>query len=184
MSRSRSLSASVATVAVLALSGGLAVAQEPETAEVLELSFPVLDLETETASLDSSVNRVEAVEDVRVTLAADVLFRFNSARLGGSAPKRLTEAVRDIRSLEPDEVTVLGYTDSKGSTGYNAGLSRRRAEAVGQALARELGGGGPELSTEGRGEADPVAPNQTEDGEDNPAGRKRNRRVEIRIPKR
>ena len=56
-------------------------------------------------------------------------------------------------------------------------LSQRRAEAVAAAVAAAR----PDLvlSTEGRGEADPVAPNDN-GGEDNPDGRAANRRVEIR----
>jgi len=39
------------------------------------------------------------------------------------------------------------------------------------------------MKTEGLGETKPVAPNTNLDGSDNPAGRQKNRRVEILIKK-
>ena len=74
-------------------------------------------------------------------------------------------------------MSIVGHTDSLGEDAYNLGLSQRRAEAVAAAVAASR----PDLSltTEGRGEADPVAPNDN-GGEDNPDGRAANRRVEIR----
>ncbi len=74
---------------------------------------------------------------------------------------------------------VDGYTDSKGSSSYNDRLSQRRADAVATALRRALSGAAPRLRTVGHGEEDPVAANQTEDGEDNPRGRAKNRRVTV-----
>lgn len=73
---------------------------------------------------------------------------------------------------------MAGHTDSIGTPAYNRGLSTRRARAVQAELRRALGGGAPPVSARGRGESDPVAAN-TEGGEDNPAGRARNRRVVI-----
>jgi outer membrane protein OmpA-like peptidoglycan-associated protein len=120
---------------------------------------------------------------IAVTLAADVLFRFDSAALTGRAESRIDEAAERIRADGPAVVRVTGYTDSKGSDAYNLGLSRRRAAAVAAALRAELGGEAPSLRTQGRGEADPVAPNTKPDGSDNPRGRARNRRVEVVFPR-
>ena len=114
-----------------------------------------------------------------MTFAADVLFRFDSARLSPKAESRIAEAAAKIGDNDPQSVRVTGYTDSKGSDDYNVGLSRRRAAAVAAALRAELGGAAPPLRTRGRGEADPVAPNTRPDGSDNPRGRARNRRVEV-----
>lgn len=99
----------------------------------------------------------------------------------------------DRSDLRPDAATVLdavgsaladvhgamridGHTDATGADDYNLALSRRRAEAVRAALT-DRGVGGPMEAT-GFGEAQPIAPNEL-DGEDNPAGRQLNRRVEI-----
>jgi outer membrane protein OmpA-like peptidoglycan-associated protein len=183
--------AALAVAAATAIGAGAAHGQdeesaesvEAETVEVLDLTLPVLDLELESSSLDRSVRRTESETQVRVALAADVLFKFDSAALAGRARARIAQAVAEIRAQEPGTVRVVGHTDSKGSNAYNMGLSRRRAEAVRGALARALGGAAPRFVVQGKGESQPVLPNTKADGSDNPQGRARNRRVEILIPR-
>ena len=68
--------------------------------------------------------------------------------------------------------SIEGYTDSVGSTVSNQALSDRRAQSVMAALV-QLGVSGSQLSTQAFGEDRPVA------GNDTPAGRQMNRRVEI-----
>jgi outer membrane protein OmpA-like peptidoglycan-associated protein len=69
-------------------------------------------------------------------------------------------------------MNIVGHTDSKGSDAYNQALSERRAASVREYLASQ-GLDGSKISTSGRGEADPVASNDTADG------RQQNRRVHI-----
>ena len=73
---------------------------------------------------------------------------------------------------ETTRIRVEGHTDSTGDDAYNAELSRRRAQAVADALAaRSVPASRVEVV--GRGEGYPVATNDTS------AGRQQNRRVEI-----
>jgi outer membrane protein OmpA-like peptidoglycan-associated protein len=146
---------------------------------VVDIELPVVDLVYETASLDNSVETSESSKQVKVTLAADVLFKFDKASLSRRARSRIAEVANRITASSPGRVKIDGYTDSKGSGGYNVGLSRRRAQAVTAALRKRLGGAGATLAARGHGEADPVAANANEDGSDNPKGRARNRRVTI-----
>ena len=77
--------------------------------------------------------------------------------------------------LAPEEgaaVKVVGHTDSQGSEMINLQLSIARAEAVVEHL-RQRGIALERLSADGRGEADPLTSNATEEG------RARNRRVEL-----
>lgn len=150
---------------------------------VVDIELPVVDLNYETASLDDSVRTAESSKQVQVTLAADVLFRFDKAVLSRGARQRIAEVSERISQADPARVKIDGYTDSKGSDSYNLGLSRRRAVAVAAALRRRLGGAGPRLATRGHGEADPVAANTRNGGQDNPRGRARNRRVTITFPR-
>lgn len=150
---------------------------------VLDITTPVLDIETETSSLDSSVKRAESGKAVQVTLSADVLFAFNKASLTDKARKRIRAAAADIRANGGSTAKVVGHTDSKGSDSFNDDLSLRRARSVEKALSRLLGSDAPRFQVKGRGEDDPVAANTTPDGDDNPKGRAQNRRVEIRLPK-
>jgi len=67
---------------------------------------------------------------------------------------------------------ILGHTDSVGREGYNMVLSRQRARAVQDYLVA-TGVAPLRLSSEGKGETEPVADNDT------PEGRSQNRRIEI-----
>jgi OmpA-OmpF porin, OOP family len=165
----------------LAALGLVSVAAAPTTAPVQDLTLPVLDLDLEVSSLDRSVSRGESSKEVRVRLAADVLFAFNSSNLSSRARGRIDEAVKEIQGSKADAVRIEGYTDSKGTPAFNLSLSRRRAIAVQKAIAKQVRG--PTLAAVGRGEANPVASNTNEDGSDSHRGRALNRRVEILIPK-
>jgi outer membrane protein OmpA-like peptidoglycan-associated protein len=112
----------------------------------------------------------------------DVLFEFNKYTLMSEAKRK----VRDIADVlegpkvQNRHVSIEGHTDSIGSDEYNRRLSERRAEAVASALEAN-GVDGSRLTTKGFGKKYPIALNQTEDGRDNPAGRAKNRRVEVII---
>lgn len=109
-----------------------------------------------------------------VTLGSDVLFDVDKAELRPGA-RRSVQRLAEVLQQHPDrKVTVEGFTDSTGSAEYNLELSRRRAESVRAALARE---GVPEQNIEiqPHGQDYPVANNAT------PVGRQMNRRVEIII---
>ncbi len=110
-----------------------------------------------------------------VSLDTDVLFRFGDAKLTPTATHAIVKYVDEV----PDgaEVTVVGHTDSVGSKQSNQKLSRDRAGAVAAAIADKRAD--LDLTVEGKGESDPVAAN-TKGGKDNPEGRMKNRRVEIR----
>jgi outer membrane protein OmpA-like peptidoglycan-associated protein len=135
-------------------------------------------------SLDGAERVAEGGEETTVMLAADVLFEFDQASLNPQAQTLLGDVAARLGELGPRTVTIAGHTDSHGDDAYNQALSERRAAAVRDALAAHLGDGGADFTFEvaGRGEAEPVAPNENEDGSDNPESRARNRRVEIRYP--
>lgn len=76
---------------------------------------------------------------------------------------------------------VDGHTDAKGDDAYNQALSERRAAAVKAWLAGNARIPADHMGTRGYGETRPVAPNARPDGADDPAGRQRNRRVEIAV---
>ena len=167
----------VAAVLAVALA---APAAAQDVAPVIDVELPVLDLDLPTANADQSV-RVRAD---RVTLAADVLFAFDSASLSPRGRSRVRAAAAEIRRRDPRTVVVEGHTDDKGGEAYNLTLSRRRAQAVRRALRDELGRRGPALRAVGRGEAEPEVRNTTSSGADDPRGRARNRRVEVLLPRR
>jgi len=71
-------------------------------------------------------------------------------------------------------VHIVGHTDWRGSDNYNLILSRKRAKSVRDALI-ELGVSASRLSTEGKGEKEPIATNKTAEG------MALNRRTEVRL---
>jgi outer membrane protein OmpA-like peptidoglycan-associated protein len=60
-------------------------------------------------------------------------------------------------------------------------LSDDRAASVKSWLVQNAGVSASRITTRGWGETKPVAPNTNTNGSDNPAGRQKNRRVEITI---
>jgi outer membrane protein OmpA-like peptidoglycan-associated protein len=132
-------------------------------------------------AVDISGANVVVVEETpratRLTVRNDVLFDFDKAELRPEAAEALGRVAEIIRQRRPRGVRIVGHTDSMGSDSYNQGLSERRAQSVERWLASN-GGGLPPMQAEGRGEQEPVAPNE-QGGRDNPEGRQQNRRVEV-----
>ncbi len=116
-----------------------------------------------------------------LTLGTDALFDFDKYNIKPSASERLNRLAADLRRVSSvSSILIVGHTDSKGTEAYNYRLGHRRADAVASYLASR--GVPPSLmTTQSRGELDPVAPNTLPDGRDNPAGRALNRRVVITV---
>ncbi len=84
------------------------------------------------------------------------------------------KGIADILNEVPDvKVKVVGHTDSDGADAANLDLSKRRAAAVKNELARNFNVNADRLVTDGMGENQPVAPNDT------PVNKALNRRVEF-----
>lgn len=102
----------------------------------------------------------------------DLLFASDEAELGPGAGATLDAMVAAIAREPNRRIVVEGHTDSTGEAAYNRELSRRRAEAVRQYLVAH-GVAADRIVAVGKGEADPIAGNDTADG------RKHNRRVDV-----
>ncbi len=82
--------------------------------------------------------------------------------------------IANILNEVPDvKVKIVGHTDSDGADAANLDLSKRRAASVKNELVKSFGVNGDRLVTDGMGESQPVAPNDT------PANKALNRRVEF-----
>jgi outer membrane protein OmpA-like peptidoglycan-associated protein len=107
-----------------------------------------------------------------VMTLGDVLFDTDEATLKPGATEIISRLADFLSRNETTRIRVEGHTDSTGDDAYNTELSRRRAQAVADALmTRSIPGNRVEVI--GRGEGFPVATNDTS------AGRQQNRRVEI-----
>jgi outer membrane protein OmpA-like peptidoglycan-associated protein len=146
--------------------------------KVLDLVFKVEDLAGKVADLQIK----ETDTELRIELAADVLFDFDQASVRSNAEETLAQAASLIRDRGGRAARIEGHTDSKGDRAYNQRLSERRAESVRQWLVRH-GLPGVKLTAQGFGATRPVAANTRPDGSDDPEGRQKNRRVAIVIEK-
>lgn len=112
-----------------------------------------------------------------LTLGADVLFDVGQAVLKTGAHRSLERIATFLQAHPEQSVVVEGYTDNTGSDQMNLDLSRRRADAVVQALiARNVES--TRIVARALGESFPIASNDTA------AGRQLNRRVELVLPSR
>ena len=164
-------------------------AQAPNGAsqpKIRDLVFRVKDLVFHVEDMGGKIESLQVKEtstEVRIDLAADVLFDFDKSDLLPKAQQTLSQAAGIIRDKAKGTVRIDGYTDAKGSDAYNQRLSERRAAAV-EAWFKTRGNlKSIAFMTRGFGAKNPVAPNAKGDGSDDPEGRKKNRRVEIVIQK-
>jgi OOP family OmpA-OmpF porin len=77
-------------------------------------------------------------------------------------------------------ITIWGHSDSSGSDASNLIASRKRAEAARDYLVKK-GVAAERITVIALGEARPIAPNRKLDGSDDPEGRDKNRRIEIKV---
>jgi len=152
---------------------------DPSRIRILDLVFRVDDLGGKVQDLQVK----ETGEEIRIELAADVLFDFDKANLRPAARQTLHQAAGIIQDRIKPRLPFEGHTDSKGNDAYNQKLSERRAVAVKAWLVEKEGLGKVQFATQGFGAKKPVASNTKPDGSDDPAGRQQNRRVEIIIKK-
>lgn len=118
-----------------------------------------------------------------IDLAADALFEFDKADLTPAAEAQLQKAAALIRKAPPGGIQVIGHTDAKGDDAYNQRLSEARARTVADWFGAQVGVRQREFAVSGKGETAPIAPNETATGADDPAGRTKNRRVEVILPR-
>lgn len=191
MRRDRLLLSGLALLSFLCGFGSerVVVGQEPTNSPVQrteDMKTKVLDLVFRIEDMGGKVQDLQVREtgqEVRIELAADVLFDFDKADILPKAQAALKQAAGIIRDRAKGAVRIEGHTDSKGNDSYNQKLSERRAGAVKIWLVEKEGLRSLEFVTQGFGAKKPVVPNKKPDGSDDPDGRQKNRRVEIILKK-
>lgn len=120
-----------------------------------------------TAAAATTATGAGVIHDLRI------FFPFDSAELTPAARRTLDELAVALASprLQGDRFRIAGHTDAVGDEAYNLDLSRRRAEAVVDYLARTHGISADRLIGEGYGESAPFDPANPTAG--------LNRRVEV-----
>jgi len=119
--------------------------------------------------------KVERVgEGIKITFSSGILFDVDKSDLKGQYKSELADLSRILNKYEDTNILLVGHTDSTGAEEYNLALSKRRADSVASYLVTQ-NVNSARFSSEGYGESQPVASNDTA------AGRAQNRRVEVAI---
>ncbi len=122
----------------------------------------------------ANVKGVCIEKDFQPSVSTLVEFDFDSAAIRPEYNAPLDNLGRALNGPLSDAVLkIIGHTDSIGSEAYNQRLSERRARAVAAYLQYRWGIPAVRLRTEGHGEREPIASNDTAEG------RQRNRRVQF-----
>lgn len=141
----------------------------PGDAEAIKLDNPSICLDQ---VFPPPIGTVEVIDNI--------YFEYDKADLNVESYASLDKLANKLLK-NPDAVLEIGgHTDSKGKDNYNQVLSEARAQSCVDYLISK--GVRPEqLSAKGYGEQIPIAPNQNDDGSDNPEGRAKNRRTEFKV---
>jgi outer membrane protein OmpA-like peptidoglycan-associated protein len=138
----------------------------------------LMDSEKRTADALAQLAKLAAVKEEKrglvITLSGSVLFRSNKSTLLSTARVKLDQVAAALMAVPARNLSVEGYTDSRGSEAYNLDLSKRRAGAVRDYLVLK-GYPTDHVVASGKGMSSPIADNTSAEGRAN------NRRVEIVI---
>jgi outer membrane protein OmpA-like peptidoglycan-associated protein len=129
---------------------------------------------------DFFVNNIRVAKDIPDTRAkseegkvvSNLLFYTGSSNLRPESMGTLLDISKVLKETT-DPVKIIGHTDSDGDESSNLQLSRERAATVKTVLVKQYGIDESKLTTEGRGETQPISDNK------NAEGRAQNRRVEF-----
>lgn len=106
-------------------------------------------------------------------VTSGILFDVNSDQIKPESYSVLKDIATVLSENPAVSVKIIGHTDSDGNDADNLALSKRRANAVKNALAEEFKIDASRMETDGKGETQPVDKNDT------PQGKANNRRVEF-----
>lgn len=131
-------------------------------------------------TMDVSTIALTSVTDKNIVID-NIYYQLNQTDLSQQAKLALDSTLLLLLNRYPAiKVEISSHTDNIGDESYNQRLSERRASTVLQYLISK-GIHRNRLSAKGYGESQPILPNTTSDGNDNPIGREKNRRTEFKI---
>ena len=128
----------------------------------------------EIAKEMGDVDVIREGEAIVIKFKDKVLFGYDRSDLSDDAKTSLDKLRATLLKYPETNITIIGHTDSKGTAKYNQTLSESRANSVASYTSRN-GIDNNRLTAIGKGETDPVATNDTEEGSAS------NRRVEFVI---
>lgn len=133
-----------------------------------------------SASYVTNIKITSAAPDTRNKLLTEgklvtygIYFDVNKDIVKPESYGTLNDIAKVLNEVPDVKVKIVGHTDSDGADAANLDLSKRRAAAVKNELVKTFNVNGERLVTDGMGETQPVAPNDT------PSNKALNRRVEF-----
>ena len=163
-----------------------AQAQREKKAEEIIKKFTEQDLAKKLAEdlMKAGMKDMAEVQitakQIKINIAAPVLFQSGKAELNRTSSEVLGPVAGVLKTL-PNDIIIEGHTDAvpikSGDYGTNWELSAARANAVVDLLAGKYAVPQARMIAAAYGENRPVASNETV------AGRARNRRIEIIVPR-
>ncbi len=138
-----------------------------------DLSPFILPLEGTPEELNLKIDRRKKYQSIHVDL---IYFKSDSATLTDYIRIVLKHIAVQLKAADGFMIEVIGHTDNTASATHNQQLSLARAQSVYSELIK-LGVNQENLAASGKGEYEPVATNNTEDG------KRKNRRIEFKLTK-
>lgn len=127
---------------------------------------------------DPALDLPDGAECVRrlnnVMSESEIGFEPSKSAIAGDPAPTLDRLATVMAECADFQIEAGGHTDAQGSDGFNADLSRGRAQALVGAMAN-AGINVASMTARGYGESQPIASNETEEG------REENRRIEFRL---
>ena len=113
------------------------------------------------ASLKAGDSAAKPAAAAHASINEEILFGLNSAEIHPMSKEALSELAQALNSpqLKDAKILVEGHTDSTGTPERNMVLSQERAEAVRNYLVKEAGVSSDRLSAVGKGQSEPIDPN-------------------------
>lgn len=134
-------------------------------------------MDRQAAEIKQTVPNAEVIregEGIIVKFDSGILFDIDQSTLKTAARSNIENLSTSLKNNPETTILIVGHTDATGTDAYNYRLSERRAASV-KSYAVAQGISSSRLTTEGRGETEPIANNTTD------SGKSQNRRVEIVI---
>jgi OOP family OmpA-OmpF porin len=142
--------------------------------------FRMEDFSDENTPLISNFRIAAGLPDMRSKLITEgklvsygIYFDVNSDKLKPESNATIKEIAQVLKDNPTVRISITGHTDSDGDDALNVDLSKRRAISVKNELTKSYGIDEARLETDGKGESQPLAPN------DNALNKSKNRRVEF-----
>jgi outer membrane protein OmpA-like peptidoglycan-associated protein len=142
------------------------------TNEIQYLVTNAEDAKKINATMKAIASNYKLLTDGKLVTNA-IIFDVNSTNIKSGSEDILATVGEILTNNATLKIKITGFTDTDGDDKKNLELSKKRASAVKDKLIKDYKIDASRLSSDGKGEGDPVAPNTT------PEGKAQNRRVEF-----